>query len=540
MKTRSWLSIGNIAAFALSAATVAAQDAPPPTAPAAPGEKTTEDEAPPKWNEATLGFSLFKRSDNLNQYARATEGFTLNYLRLLRPAGDNSPYYRFIFRGLPNQDNAIDGYIAFNEGRTVLRGSRTQHDYYVLDWRPRAGSRDNDTRVVLEHAFNPSLGAFVAYRASGRTGRYAPPRDADRTRTNTVAAGLGGTVLGGNLGVNFADVHTFHDDGNQPQTVQRRIDATYTRDLGSTFSLEGSASLAKIEQTGLLRSGIRTLSLAGAWELSPTTTMQFSLGRQDVELDNVQNAYVRKRLDTSVRLIERWPGWSFQFGFKHKESERVRADHTYVDVPKVDVYDARLAGRLGPARLTVRGSWENLTATAGMTTEDSRQLLWDDRATFQAKLDAAGERVSGYGAYTYKFQQNKQRGVEIGWHNLLVGASYIFSPSWNGYAEYAYDAYHVVGSAETGERLGSYFPNSQTASVGLNWSQDPTWSASAGLNFFESREVRGAQVSLSLRKHIGADRDFEFTVAPWLRDDRQFGITGYRATFISARYTLRF
>jgi hypothetical protein len=524
----------------MAAVAAVAQETPPTTDPQNKEAEPEEKQAPDRWNEITIGYNSFRENSSLSYYARPTEGLSLHYLRLFNPGSDAFPYAKLTIRGLPKQDNVVNAYVALNRGHTVLRGSRTQHSYYVLDWRPKDPSEDNESRYTLDHSFTPDFGGFLTYVANERDGRYPAPRDPEHTTTRFVAAGVGGKVAGGNLGVTVSDRRTFDDTGARPETLQRQVNASYSRDFGNDFSLEGTAGYSRIEQAGLDSSGIHTYTLSGAWDLGPATGMQFLIGQQNLDLNTILNAYARKRLVSSARLVHRWPGWSLQFGYKHRETERVRADHSFVDVPKVNEYDARLAGKLGPARLTLRGSWEDLRATAVMDTEDSRSLLWDDRATFQAKLDGGTDLFSAYGTYTYRFQQNKERGVDIGWHNIAVGGSYVFTPVLNGYAEFSADDFRVGGNAESGQSLDFYFPSSRTVAMGLNWSKDPSLSASASLNYYESGDVKGTQLTFSVRRRLGPDHDLELVVAPWLRDDKLYDLTGYRATFLLARYTVKF
>lgn len=540
MKLRSWLSLGMTSVFAFAAASIFAQAEPPKTDPPAQEQEPDEETIPIKWNELTLGYSSFKANSGLSQYARPAEGLSIHEFRLFSPGTEKTPYARLTMRGLSPQDSVIDGYLVLNRGNTVLRGNRRQHGYYDLDWRPKNLSEDNITELTVDHSLAPNVGGFVRYESSERDGRYAAPREPDHMRTRTFAAGVGGDLLGGNLNVTASDRRSFDDTGVQPGRLQQRIDASYTRDIGSALTLEGSAGYAKIEQAGWASSYVKSYALAGAFDLGPDTTLQFHMGRQDLDLNAIQNAWVRKRLLTSARLMHRFPGWSLQFGFKHREWERVRADQSFVDVPKVNEYDARLAGKLGSARLTLRGSWADLRDTAVMNSVDPRQMLWDDRAMFQAKMDGGNDVFTAYGVYTYKFQQNKQRGVDIRWNNFVVGGSYTFSPALNGYLEFASDDYAVGGGAESGQPLDFYFPGSRSIAFGLNWAKDARFSASANLNYYETGDMRGTQLTLSLRRALSPDHDLELVIAPWHRQDRALDLTGYRTTFLMAKYTVRF
>ncbi|MGB2756917.1 MAG: hypothetical protein WBD02_04560 [Acidimicrobiia bacterium] len=541
MKLHSWISVGSIAALAMAMVTASAQETPPPDKET---QKTTEEPEekviPVKWNHLTVGYTSFQDRSGLHQYARPADGLTLHELSLFTTGGENWPYARFTMRGNYGEDSYLNGYAALNHGHTVIRATREHYGFFVNDWRPKQRSDDAVTVVTVDHAITPKIGGFLQYRSSQREGQYPSPRDPNRTRSRTYGAGIQGDVLGGNAGLSYSERLTNDDTGAQPNTLQRTIDAQYSHDFSDSFSLEGSAGYTNIEQAGLRSKSVRSYALSGMFELGPMTGVQFHLGRQDYDLSNVLNAHVQKRFVSSARLIQRWPGWSLQFGVKHQETERIRADQSFVDVPKVNFYDARLAGRIGPARVTLRGSWEDLQATAIMDTFDPRQLLWDDKAMFQAKVDCGGELFSAYGTYTYKFQQNKQRGVQIDWSNFALGGSYVFNDAWNAFAEFSANNYRVQGGTETGQNLGFYFPNSRSIAVGLNWAQGANMSASASLNYYDSADVRGTQLTFSLRRHLAPDHDLELVFAPWRHEDRLYNISDYRTTFLSARYTVKF
>ncbi|MBS1722899.1 MAG: hypothetical protein JSS66_08100 [Armatimonadetes bacterium] len=543
-QARPWLLRSTLTVLALAALGAWAQETPTEGGQEKKDEKQDEKVEPTKWNEVSIGYtSISKGATTLSYDARPTEGLSLHHLSLLSPLSDTSPYARLYYNGFPNQDFKYQGFIALNHGHTVLRAGRGRYGRYEYapGWQwPNDPSQDDVSSITIDHSISPSAGGFFTYKADERDARYPAPREPEHTRTKLIAGGVGGSALGGNLGVTAAQRTTADDTGFQPQTLQRRIDATYTADIGDRLSVEGAAGYARIEQAGLDSSTIRSYALAGLLDLGPATTLQFKFGRQDFDLNTIKNAYVRKRLVSGARLMQRWRGWSLQFGFNHLESERYRADQTFVDVPKTNVYDGRLYGRVGPFNLTVRGSWEDLTNEAQMQTTDTRMLQWDDRATFQAKLDRGTDVYSGYLTYTYRFQRNSIRDVEIGWHNLAVGGTYVVDTVLSAYAEYSMDDFRVIGHDESGIELDDFFPNSRSFAVGLNWSKDQNLSASAGLNYYESGDVKGTQLTFSVRRRLSPDHDLELVVAPWTQDDRLFDQTGYRTTFVMARLNVRF
>jgi len=540
MKRSAWLSTGSIAILAMAPVFARAQDTPPTD------NKTTEGQDPevetpaPKRNWITVAYTSLKPHAEMSRYARPTEGLSLSELKLFTYGEDHTHYGSLTLRGAPKQDAYYDHYISFNRGHTVVRGSHKDYGYFAADFRPAGKSVARESEITVEHEFTPQIGGFFTYATTEKTDRYPAPRDEEKSRTRFYAGGVQGQVLGGTLGVTASERRIYDDKGARPETLFRKIEGSYGVDLGQFLSLEGVAGYTRIEQSGLANAGVRNYALAGAFNLGPDTSMQFHFARTDLSLANVQNTYDRKRFLSSARLIHRWPKWSFQFGYKYQSTERLRTDQSFVDVPKTNEYDARLSGRIGSARVTLRGSWQDLRQTAVMNTLDTRQMFWDDRIMFQAKADMGNEKYTAYGTFTHKFEQNKQRGVEIRWTGFSFGGTYLFNDSLNGFAEVSFDQYKAEAGDGIGSGLDFYFPDSRSGAVGLNWANTDGFSASASINFFDSANVRGSQLMLSLRKQLGLNNSLELMVAPWRFDDKLYDRSGYRSTLLMLKYSLRF
>lgn len=536
MKTRHWTIVVCLAGTSMIGSLALAQDNAEPAVDSAQEEASER----PKLNELTIGATSFSGDSVLNQYASPIEGFGIYSLRMLFSQGDGSPFLRFAYRGMPNQDNYASLLWQNAGGRTMVRAERFDYSHYNFAWQPKSESIDKAISLTLDQAIAPGVGGFAYYKSDKREANYPAPRTADLTQTQTLGGGVGGSVLGGNGKVNVIERRTYTDTGAQPTTMQRTVSASFSRDLSETLNVGGTAQFARIEQTGQQGSDVTTLALNGLWDIGAATSMQFHFSDQDIENNIVQNAYVRKRLSSGMRLLHRVPGWTLQLGYRHLETERLRSDQSYVDVPESNTIDFRAAGRFGAARVTVKGSWEDVQTNAVMLSDDPRQLYWDTKTTFQARAEGGGENFVAYGSYTYRNRQNEGRGVEVTWNNFALGGSYVFDPTLSGYAEVSFDDFDAVGGAETNQTLDSYFPNAWNFASGVDWAYDPATFASANINFYESGDVRGAQLTFSVRRTLSPDSDIEILVAPWSRDDRQLDLTGYHTTFLSARYKVRF
>lgn len=539
---RNLASLAGILVLAMGAW---AQETTPPKE--EPAQEPEEVEIPVRWNSITVGYSTWKASGNrirMGQFGRVPEGVTLAELKYLNPVGEGHPYLSFVWRGNPGQSSIGQALVVLEGGQTKIRGSVKDRQYYAEpSWVPTARSQDKIGTASIEHAITPNIGAFVSYRSDDRSQKFVPPKQDGRTRTRTVAGGVEGRIGGLQAGVTITDRRTFDDTGRQPATLQRRVEGHLAGTLGDRLSLEGAMGYTRIEQAGRPSGGVRTMAMAGHFDLGPLTSLQFNAGRDDLDINNMTaNAYVRQRFNTGLRLNHQLGGWALQFGFRHRETERVREDRTFVDVPKWNTYDARLTRRLSNGiRVTLRGTWDDMTATARAVGGDNRQLWWDDKAMGQIKLDGGNDVFTGYASYTYRFRQNKARNVEVDMQNFALGGSYQFSPVVMGFAEWSYDSIRATGVAEaTAGSLDTFFPNSMAISAGLDWTLNERATLSAAVNHFATNNWRGTQVTLQYRRRISADHSLDVVVAPWRFEDRLLGLTGYETTFLGVRYTVKF
>lgn len=521
-----------------------AQETPPAEEPT---KESEEIEIPVKWNSISVGYYTWKASGSrirMGQHGRVSEGVTLAELKYLNPVGEGHPYYSFLWRGNPGRNSAGEGVVILEGGQTILRASVRDRQYYAdPSWVPTTPSQDKIGTLSVEHQIKPNIGAFVSYQSIDRGQKFVGPKDSGHQRTRVVAGGVEGRIGGLQAGVTVTDRRTFDDTGRQPATLQRGVEGRLAGEIGNRLSLQGAMGYTRIEQAGRPTGDVRTMAMAGHLDLGPSTYLQFNAGRDDLDIGQLtQNAYVRQRFNSGLRLNHKLGSWALQFGFRHRETERVRDDRSFVDVPKWNTYDARLSGRLNNGiRVTLRGTWDDMTATARATGVDTRQLWWDDKAMGQLKLDGGNDVFTGYAAYTYRFRQNKARNVEVGQHNFALGGSYQFKPNLLGYAEWSYDSIRATGGAEgTSTTVDTFMPNSMSISAGLDWTLNERASFSAAVNHFATNNWRGTQVTFQYRRRISADHSLDVVVAPWRFEDRLYGLTGYETTFLGVRYTVKF
>ena len=508
-------------------------------------EEKAEPDPKVKLNSVTLGYTTRKHSGDerrLNQFGNVPSGFAVDELTLFSPWSPSSPYGKLVVRNLFDDDYLVMGQGIFLDGRVNFKGSYLKRGYYDVPIGPSNESDDKIANFSLQASIAPNLGAFFTYTNSERKLEFAPPKGPFQNKTKTIGTGIGGKFFGGYGEFTYSD-RRFEDPlGFQPTTAQRTFNGSYNIDLGPAVNLGVTGSYSRIMQTGLADSIIKNLGLNGSVDLGEKTYLTFDMNRQDIELPNILNSYDRKRLNTSARLVHKQGGWLTQFGFRHRENERVRKDHTFVDVPSWNTYDVRISGKLSKeARLTLRGSWDDLTSSAVPQTLDTNQLIYDDQAMAQVKVDGGSDNTTAFFAYTFRFRQNKQRGMEFNWHNISVGGSQVMSPTVLGYAEFSFDRFSAKSNGDiplTG--LNDYFADSTTFTMGFDITASDKDHFAASWNTYSTNNVYGSDFSVNYRRQIASDQSMELTLAPWRQDDRLFGFNGYKATIFSAKFTVKF
>lgn len=527
--------VSSILALALIASAAYCQDETPAEETPAPA---------PKLNTLKLSFNGLKLNGirNRPRYTGSpANGLTVEELSYLSPGNEVQPSIRFVVHDIPDRDNWIGGTWVAPAGKTKVEFSTSQRRHNYPGLSPTEVSKDFVAHAGVSTSVGP-VGAFASYDDSQRKLNPESPREATKPRTQRISVGLtapGKTIDGG---VTLSQTRFTDGAGLYPTSVQKSANFNVSGDLGAVGSFVGNIGYTEIAQRGFDDSHIRSLGLATSFGLGNRSSLHLDVSRQDLTLPNVLSAYDRQRFSTGAKFNTRISGWTMTFGYRHRESERVRADRSFVDVPSWDSYDIRLAKRLSPyTRMTLRGSWDNLTESATPNTFDTRQLLWDDKAMGQFKIDHANEASAAYFAYTYRFRQNKVRDAEIGWHNFALGFSHQFTEKFDGYSELSYDSFRGSERIEgTNESLATFFPNSMNFGAGINYAYDERTTISAGLNAFSTNNLWGTQITTSYRRQLRDGRSLEFVLAPWSVRDRLLGQSGYNSTLVSLKYSLQF
>lgn len=536
-----------------------AQDTPPadPTPAEPPTEATPAEEAPEKVtrNEIVIGYSNWVVRNNFQkwqQYGVPTRGIAVRKLDLLFPKNGSSPFVKFTFSGEPGREQEGGGEVIFDQGRGRAKFNLSQHYSHDISpvLTPRSTRRSYN--VDIDYALTHDIGVYWQTRQETQDKYRVAPADEIRVITKSFAGGLQGKLGGGNFGVEIGDRRYYDRTLTQPKTVQRRYSADYTHPIGETANVGAAWSHTRIEQPSRNVGDIQNASFNADWDFSPTGTLFLVLKRDNFKLPPVENVTDRKRLSSSIRLVQHLPIGNLELGYQSRSNERFRADHSYVDVPKWDTYDARLTGTfMRGLRYSLKGSYEHLHRQPGFQTEeDSRGLYFDDRIRFSGMISGGNEKFNGYLAYQFRYDENSPREIQIRTHLWTLGASYVFNDRTSGYFELLNETAEAKGLIEDGLNLDSFFPSWTSLAFGVDHTVNAKDSMSLAINHYFANNanpmfeyggnVRGTELTAQYHHQISSTESLHVLLAPWRYDDKVDSSARYRATVLGVSFALKF
>ncbi len=542
-----------------------AQDDPPadPPVPPVPTEEPApepeeEEEVPtPRYRHAiVVGYSSWLARNNTNkfqQYGSPVRGVGIRQLDLLFPSEGRSPYFRFNYSGQINRDQVAAAKLIFADGRGQVDFEAGERAYYdpspVLT--PRSSRRGFDLNVA--YALGQDLGVYWQMKQQTHDKHRLAPLAPEFTITKGYAAGVQGKVLDGHLGVGYSDQRYYDRTNTQPKTVLKRWTAEYSRDFSDTLNAGVHWNQTRIEQQSREPGDIKSAGINASFDYSPTGTVFLALKRDDIKLPMVTTATDRRRLSSSLRIVQQTDIGRFDLGFQRRSNERLRRDQLFVDVPSWDVLDGRLGGKLpGGLRYSLKGSYEHLRSRPEFQTEeDARSLYWDDRVRLSGLITGGNDQFNGYLSYQFRYDENSPREVEVRRHSWALGGSYVFNERTSGYVEVLNETAKANGVVdETGYGLDLFFPSWTSLALGFDHAISPLDSMSLALNhYFTNNQnpgleaggnVRGTELTLQYRRQLSAAESLHVLVAPWRFDDKTEPSARYRVTVLGVSFGLKF
>lgn len=522
----AWLCMGPLAL---------AQVTPPSepetqTQPESPQAPLTPPPPPVSIDLGWAWWSLNGSATKFRQYATPPDGAFIRELRYISPFWRTGDNFRLQLWGTTEDDYRLESNLSFGFGATRVETWTTRNRFQTPVPQPLPTSERTVTESFVKQAITPTFSVFVRYRQEGQNHYLPTPRTPLMQNTrywDAVAAGLLGN---GQVEVGYTDWRFFDRTVTVPDTGMERWHARYLWDISPTAAVEGTFAQMQLRQQNRPSSNMETLSLTSDIHLSNSTELALAFRRDKIGLPVVQNAYVREQRSTNALLIHRWNRWSLQMGVRQREAERLRADQTFVDVPRWWTLEGRLWGRISKQlRLTVRGYTEQLNSPPAMLTADPRSLYWDSRRFAQLKIDGGSPEVNGYLTYTYRRWKNDARAVTLNLSGITAGGTWLANPNLTLFAEYSTEAWGARSEVNTWPTLGNFVPNSRVSTVGINWTIDPRTRLSLSYTNFvtdndnplllQDANTEGRFLTANLSLRLPSDWELTLTVAPWTYRD---------------------
>ena len=510
------------------------------------------------WAQQTqveIGFATWSLDGNGNkfrQYATPAQSVFLRSLRFVPsmrfPSSDAAS---FVLKGLGEDDYRAEGGVDlwFGRARATVEATR----YRFLD--PTFSLVPESQRVTeegtLKYLLTPDFAFSVRYCMDRQDHQFEAPKLPYHQRTRYWDAVVEGRIGEGQMNLTYSDWRYFDRTDIRPNVTVKRWQIRYLWAPTMTFGLEGQFARFSIQQPARPDSDLGTLALSGDWAISAVTDLSVLLRRDKLDLPVVRNAWVRERRLGVANLTHRWGNWTAQIGFRQQESERLRKDQTFVDVPRWRTLNFRLSGQVRKNwRLTLRGATQHLTHSPTMQVTDPRPLFWDDQRLLQLKLEGGSPTLNGYLTLTHRRWENDARLVELTTNSLVLGGTWQATPRLNVFAEYAYEGWRAKSEMTSFPTLDNFVPNSRVTSVGLSWAIDRRTFLSASYTEYTTHNdnplllrdgnYRGRFLTAILRYRFKAGYEVALTFAPWRYRDRVVDLMDYDANVVMISGSARF
>lgn len=503
-----------------------------------------KDDAEPKrlFNSLTLGYQSWNSSGNnseMNQHGFVQGGFGVEDLSILVPF-DHKQFYSIDWMGNPGQDFGAGIHSAWGSA-TSLVVNASQFSYFDPSVGTVESSFRKDFDATLNQELAPNFGVFASAKVEQDQHEFPAPIAATDFVNRTVAVGAQKDMGSQTIGATFFETHYSDLTTAQPSSLTDRGQLTYIGSFGPRFSATGTLALTRIAQQGQPDDWIRDESLSGVYDMNDASYVGGHVSEQDLDLNQVQDAYVRRKLDAGLNYSTRIGDWGLGLGYGHREEERVRADHSYVDVPEWNSYSFKLNSRIHHDYLFgVKGTIDDLSSAPVFLTDDPMLLYWSRKVDAQAKLSTGNETNAAYLTYDYRYRENSVRQFSITTSSYALGASRTMSDQVLAYAELGSDQYNAGGPNPVASTLGGYFANDETLLFGLDYTRNSREDLSFVFTSFYTEDEWGQQVALTYRRDLGKERNFQITYSPWLQRDRLYDVDTFTAPILTVKFGFRF
>lgn len=504
-----------------------------------------------------LSIGLNSRSVDNNphkafQYGTPPVGFFIRKLALDQNDRTLASVIHLEALGVPGDDYLVSGTLSLFYGDTYISVQNSRNRF----WTASPVYMDQSERQIAEfygrQKFGQNLALSVRHKFSQQDQDFETPRPELHQRTYLNSATLEGSVLGGFGSVGYENWKYYDRTQVLPDTEAKTAQASYGTKVLPGINLEGSVARTDVDVQGRNGNRVDTASVAGLWELTPDTALNFAVSKQWLDLpDTVTGKSLRKNYGF-VKLNHHSSKWSAQLGYSSRETDRLRGDGSYVETPRYNTIDAKLYGKLtGNLRLTAKGMWEDLRYGPTTTINSDTSSLWfDRRSAADLKLDWSSLEWTAYTSVSARTNDNRARGVQVRYKNFTVGGTLQALPNLSLYAEHSQDTAAGRVNETMSPDLDTLLPDGRIDVVGLNY----TLSSAANLTvdytdyvtnndntlYLAQSNIRGRFLNTALRFNLKGGYRLDLTYSPWHYEDRVFSQGDYDLTVFGIAASGRF
>ena len=536
-----------------------AQDATKPAetpAPAKPAAKAAEDktDAPTKPERNLLYLSagwadwgFNGNSHRYSQYATPARGFFIRDAEY-DPVSSDGRHWGYFEAQAPFQDDyRLNARVQLFNGTFDGGITNNRNRFFATTPQVVGQSEHTITDAYLKQMIGNNFSVSFRNRFDEKQFFQQAPTDPENQHSrywDMTARGSVGTH--GFLDLGYADMRYWDRTQVEPDSDTRRFSAAYRHDFTDNFTLEGTYAHSTIDQDGFSSSKVESWTVGSRWAPTDSTTILANFRQDKLNLPNVQNAYDRARTYYDLRLVQQLPAkWSGQLGYSQLDLERYRGDQSYVDVPRIHTFDAKVSGPLTSAfRLTAKVLRQTLDGKAVMTDiHRTDTAYFRNRWRAQVKVDTTGEYANAYFVYAFNANDNDVRGINIGETSLTAGADWQVRPNISLFGEVSTDRWAArSGNTRTAD-IGDYFPDGTSWTIGGTWTINPKFSLSAGYTGVMSRNsnplllqdanFKGNYFNGTLTYKDPNGWDLALSVEPATYRDHVYDLMNYSANLVS-------
>lgn len=501
-----------------------------------------------------LGVSGSKVSGHeakLRLYATHAQGLYLRELSLRPTQIARDGVLSLSLRGFGSDDTRAQFMCSSLTDRTTLRYSAAQWRFLENTPLTVPSSSRRSEELTFEHRVAPEASVIWSYAVQNMNRFPGAPAEPERWRSRAWSISAGGNVGQGQLRLTLSDSRYFDRMLTDPNLSAQTWHMEALWAPGPALDISGTVSGTYLEQSSRSAGRLNDVALEGSASVGSIGEFTLRWDLHHARWADMGGPYVRDRRGVEAGLASRLGSMGLRLRWSYREVERVRGDHSYLDVPKWTAFSGRLSGKvLRHVRLTLRGSTERMWQRPQMATTDTRFSGFDGKDAFGTRLEGPVGQGSAYLSWSFLRRGNTARGTNVTNSTAATGLTWPVAAGLELFGEVAREVWRGRSEVTSFPTLSNYMPDSRLTSLGLVWAVDPNTWIWAGYTdiatdndnplLLEDGNYRSRYLTMSLRRKFVNGTEISLTLAPWSYRDRVIQTMNMSATTVALSASGRF